>query len=1018
MKSRNHARESSSLNWAARALLAASTLSGLVISNAQAEEATELTEIIVTGTRIVVPNQTSTSPILTITADDMKTGGRRDVTEMLDLLPQVNSNSLGQDLGNKTSGLTSAGGVATADLRGLGPSRTLVLVNGRRLGTGSPQTVIQSPAPDIDQIPGALIERVDVVTGGASAVYGSDAIAGVVNFVTRRDFEGLELDGQIGGNWHNNNNGFARQRVEDGGYTAPHGTAWDGKTVDLTLTAGANILDGRGNVTGYFGYRSMNPVVSSQRDFGSCELDYVGTLDDVYCWGSANGNLFYPHNATANPTDDAWSVVGNQFQPWTGDDLTTTPPQIINTQHYIYMQRGDKRYNAGFMGHVDINDYVKPYVEFSFMDDRTHQEVAPTALFLYSNPLSDDGSYLINCSNPLLSAQQASLICTPGQIAADALDPGSVSEHVDIGRRNVEGGARTYEFQHTNYRMVGGLKGRLSDAWTYDAYGQYYYTSFSSINGQDFGFDKIANALQVTTDGNGNPVCISGGTCVPYNIFEDGGVTEDALTYLTTVGTATGNTQLKTIHADFTGDLGAYGLKLPTADQSVAVNVGYEYRQEHVTYLPDAAYESGLIVGTGGAYPRIDNGVSVKEIFGEVRVPLASMLPGIHDLVADAGYRHSKYSQSGGVNTYKLELQYAPVEDFRFRASYNRAIRAPAIVELFNPQLVGKIQFAGGDPCAPSEDDGLLHATFEECARTGVTQAQYDNMSIPQAVANQLTQLQGGNPDLKPERGDTYTLGVNLRPAALPNFTGSIDYYHIKMKNLVGALDAQVIMSNCLTTGDPTFCSQLSRHPISGTLNGASVAGGGYIIQTNVNIGAGTLDGIDLQSTYKFDLGDHGSVRVMLNGAYQLKNTTTNIPGGGTYDCAGLFGATCQTVNPKWRHSLRGSWDMMNDLSLALTWRFLGSSRQDNNDSDPLLFESALGDVAIFRAKLPAVSYLDLTGTWDVSRNLQVRLGMNNLFDKDPPIVPADIAAGGSPNYYESYDGLGRQVFAAITAKF
>src|SRR5262249_25950307 len=150
------------------------------------------------------PNQTSTSPIVTVTAEDIKSGGRMDITDVLNLLPQVNSNSLGQDLGNKTSGLTSAGGVATADLRGLGPNRTLVLVDGRRLGIGSPQTVIQSPAPDIDQIPSALVERVDVLTGGASAVYGSDAIAGVVNFITKKNFEGIEVDGQLGGNWHNN----------------------------------------------------------------------------------------------------------------------------------------------------------------------------------------------------------------------------------------------------------------------------------------------------------------------------------------------------------------------------------------------------------------------------------------------------------------------------------------------------------------------------------------------------------------------------------------------------------------------------------------------------------------------------------------------------------------------------------------------------------------------------------------------------------------------------------------------
>ncbi len=1000
---------------AVRLAVAANAIAAIATSYVHAAEAGKIEEVVVTGSRIAVPNQTSTSPIVTVTAEDMKFGGRLDITDMLNQMPQINSNSLGQDLGNKTSGLTSAGGVATADLRGLGPNRTLVLVNGRRLGTGSPQTVIQSPAPDIDQVPASLLERVDVVTGGASAAYGSDAIAGVVNFITRKNFEGLELDGQFGGNWHDNSNAMAQQLLSSGGFKGPSGNTWDGDRLNFTLTAGANILDGRGNVTAFFGYQEMDPVTSDKRDFGSCQMFYKAALDSLRCGGSSNSNYFYPNNAAANTNDDVFSVKGNQFV--SRGSTVTTPPSVFNSQAFIYMQRQDTRYNGGFLAHVDVNDYVKPYAEFMFMDDRTHQEVAPTALFRGANPLSDDGNYLVNCSNPLLSAQQAALMCTPAEIAADKLKPGSVSADVEIGRRNIEGGPRNYEYEHTNYRMVLGTKGDIAQGWSYDTYGQYYYTNFSSLNGHDFGFDKIANGLQVTKDAGGNPVCISGAACVPYNIFQDGGVTPKALAYLGTLGTATGNTSLKTLHAEVTGQLGTYGLQLPGAKEGVAVNVGYEYRQEHVTYIPDAAYESGLIVGTGGAYPAIDNSLSVKEVFSELRVPLVQDKPGIYDLVADTGYRHSKYEVSGGIDTYKLELQYAPVADYRFRAAYNRAIRAPAIVELFNPQLVGKIQF-GEDPCAPSEADGTLAATFAQCAHTGVTKAQYDNKSIPQGTAGQLTQLQGGNPGIKPESADTYTFGLSMRPSMLPDFTASIDYYQIRMEGLVSALPAQLIMSNCLDTGDSKFCSQLVRNPVNGTLNGASVASGGYIIQTNVNIAAGTLDGIDLQSTYKYDMGKYGKLRVMLNGAYMLKNTTTPIPGGGTYDCAGLFGPTCQTVNPIWQHSLRTSWDVKPDLTAALTWRYYAGVSIDNNDSNPLLFQSALGDTAIFRATMPSVSYFDLAGSWDMNKYIQLRAGINNLFDKDPPIAPSEIISGGAPNYYEFYDALGRQVFAAFTAKF
>jgi iron complex outermembrane recepter protein len=1004
-------RSNRTIRWAVRLALTAGVIAS-PLSWAQEAE-TELEEIIVTGTRIASANQASTSPILTVSSEDIRTGGRMDLTDMLNQLPQVNSNSLGQDLGNRTSGLSSAGGVATASLRGLGPNRTLVLVDGRRLGAGSPQTVISAPGPDIDQIPAALVERVDVVTGGASAVYGSDAIAGVVNFITRQDFEGVQVDAQFGGNWHDNSNDIIRPRLAAAGETGPRGNSWDGDTINASFTAGANILEGRGNVTGYFGYQKMDPVRSSDRDFGSCQLTYTDPLDDVFCLGSSNSNYFAPSTGT-----DAYSVLGNQFV--SRDTAGLAPPAFFNSQKYIYMQRQDERYNAGFLAHLDLNDHVRPYAEFSFMDDRTHQEVAPTALFRGSNVIGDTGNFAINCSNPLLSAQQAAILCTPQQIADDLANPGSVSADVEIGRRNLEGGARTYEFTHTNYRIALGTRGEIASGWNYDTYGQYYYTTFSNINGNDFSYAKIAEALQVTGTADA-PVCISGAPCVPYNIFRDGGVTPAALSYLDTLGTATGSTELRTFHADATGDLGVYGIQLPTAEEGLGVNLGYEYRRERIRYQPDAAFESGLIVGNGGAYPRIDNALAVKEGSVELRVPLVQGRPGIHDLFAGAGYRYSDYTSGVQTDTYKFDLQYAPIQDYRLRASYNRAIRAPSIVELFVPQLVGKIAY-GEDPCARGESSGVAAEPFSKCANTGVTLAQYGNggssNTIPQGTGGQLTQLQGGNPDLRPERADTVTLGVTIQPQALPDFTASVDYYRIKLKDVVGALDAQIIMRNCLDTGDATYCSQLRRHPITGTLNGASVAGGGYIVQTNVNIGAALLEGIDVQGAYRLDVGAYGTLRVMLNGAYQLTNETTPIPGGGKYDCAGLFGPTCQTVNPRWRHNARVSWGLPLDFTVNATWRYIGGVKLDNNDSNALLAESALGGIASFRSSIGSVSYLDLSGSWQASKHLQLRAGINNALDRDPPLASVEIVSGGAPNYYEYYDGLGRQVFLAMTARF
>lgn len=1008
---------SNSIRRAVNYVLLSSTVA--VATSTQVRAAEEnITEVVVTGSRIVQPNQVSTSPVQVVTSEDIKTGGKLDITDVLNDMPQINSNSLGQDLGNKTSGLTSAGGVATADLRGLGPHRTLVLVNGRRLGAGSPDTHIQSPAPDLDQIPSALLERVEVVTGGASAVYGSDAIAGVVNFITKRNFEGLEFNYQLDTNWHDNDNSYAQGRVADAGFTAPSGSIRDGRTTNVSILAGTNIADGTGNITVYAGYLKADPVKSGSRDFGACQLFANDDLTDTVCGGSGNSNYFEPVSKQ-DPNNLAYSVVGNQFVEWGTTD--SNPPALFNSQSNIYIGRQNERYNAGFMAHVELNEYMTPYAEFSFMNDQTYQEIAPSALFIDSNPLEPtSGGYAINCSNPLLSAQQRSIICTDEEIQADTEKPGSASAIVRIGRRNVEGGGRSSTFEHTNYRAVGGMKGDLGGAWSYDAYAQYYYTQFSFSNDNYLNFESIGRALQVTGTA-ADPVCISGSPCVPYNIFSDGGVTQDQIDPLYTPGTSRGDTTLRIIHGDVTGDLGQYGIKMPTADNGVAINVGFENRREEVFFKPDAASESGLLSGAGGASVPIDNSNSVDEAFMELRVPLVQGKTGIHDLVFETGYRYSDYSLAGGVDTYKFLLQYAPVEDFRFRGSYQRAIRAPSIIELFNPDLVGQIQF-GDDPCAPTPNAAAT-ATLAQCLNTGVTAAQYGDgtraggNTVPQGQAGQLTQLQGGNQNLEPETATTRSIGVTFSPSFLPNFVGSIDYYNIELEGAVSVIPANVIVNNCLQTGDPAFCSQVVRSATGG-LTGASVASGGYIVQRNFNIGAAEVEGIDLQSSYGLDLSESwGALGFTINGAYLISNKTTPLPGAHTYDCAGLFGSTCQTVNPRWRHNLRTTWQTPWNVDISATWRYIGETSLDNNDSDETLQFSAFGAFNTFNAKISAQNYLDLAATWNINDNFQVRGGVSNVFDKDPPIVSTEITSGGAANTYEFYDLYGMQLFVAVTAK-
>jgi len=1025
---------------AARALLAMPLMAAMAppafSQSAPAAAGAEagLSEIVVTGSRIALPNVTSTSPIQVVTAKDIETSGKIDVSDVLLQMPQNFNNSF-TDFNNRTSALTVAGGLATADLRGLGPQRTLVLVNGRRLGAADANTANPNPAADLDQIPTALIERIDVVTGGASATYGSDAIAGVINFVMKRNFEGVQIGGQIGENWHSQHSTLTQNLETQKGITPPSGDIHDGKNKTFDLIYGASLAEGKGNVTAYFTYLQADPVPSGNRDFGACQLNaqpnatgtaYIGAV----CSGSGNSNFFQ-----LGGTTPIYSVLGNQFVP--RGSAPTNPPAVFNSQPYIYNGRDDLRYTAGFMAHVDVSDFIKPYAEFGFMNDRTDQKIAPSGLFAGANPLdpTQNGNYNVNCDNPLLSAQQASILCTPAQLAYVAANPGTACSftaagaspncaNVNIGRRNIEGGGRESYYEHSNYRAVAGAQGNLGSAWKYDLYGQYYYTTFFNINKQYLSFTGITNALQVTGSA-ANPACISGPPCVPFNIFSDGGVTPAALQYLYLNGSSYGSNSQRIAHADVTGDLGKYGFKSPFASDGFSVNVGYEHRAEQQAFDPDSGEQSGLLSGFGGAAAPIHQGFHVSEEFIEFGGALVQDKPGVANLLVDTGFRHSDYSNTGGVNTGKFEVQYQPVSDVRIRGSFQRATRAPNLIELYNPAIVGLI-VAGEDPCAPSAFTGVIVATLQQCLRTGVTAAQYNSGSIPQGTGSQLSQLQGGNLQLKPEKADTYSVGVTVTPASVPGLSASIDYYQIKLTDEIGAIPPALLLQQCLNTADPFFCSKIVRNVANGGLSGSTIAGGGYFVQTALNIGAQTLDGIDVQGTYRQPLPDgFGSLSFALNGALLLKSQTQPFPGGPSYNCAGLYGVICGTVDPRWRHNLRTTWSMPWNLELAATWRFIGKVSLDNNDSNPLLYghtylNKNTGGPAFnyFDARLPNFSYLDLAATWHAYKGIEIRAGINNVLDKDPPLVTSEITSSGANNSYETYDTLGRQLFAAFTARF
>jgi len=976
-----------------------------------APPATAVQALVVTGSRIPEKNLTSIAPVTTVSNREVQLSGATRVEDLINQLPQVVAEQ-GAYLAN------GASGTATVSLRDLGSKRTLVLIDGQRLVPGDPL----DPVPDLNFIPAALIDRVEVDTAGASAVYGADAVAGVVNIMMKKNFQGLQLDVNYGFNQNDNNSSGSQAATRAAGFPTPSGNVIDGYTADVSIIFGANSPDDKGNVEAYLDYRHTDPVLQATRDYSACTQALNSARTGFVCRGSETDalgtfivygpNFSVPAGAKSAPVYTLDTANPGNLKPFDGTGL-------FNYGALNYFQRSDERYTGGFFSHYDISPALQTFASFMFMDDNTVAQVAPSGVFGFT--------YSIPCNDPLLSANELHAVC--GQYGLPT-GPNStaVNNSLVLLRRNVEGGDRINELRHTDYRAVIGMKGDIGSGWNYNVYAQYATSLLSESFLNDISKSKLAQSLYAVPGPNGTAVCanLSGG-CIPYNIWTPGGVTAAQTDFLSAPGLEEGADTEQVVSGSITGDLGQYGLKSPWASDGIGIALGAEYRRETLANNYDEEYSTGDLAGQGGPKLSVSGSYAVKEVFGEARLPFIEDVPFIKNLSAELGYRYSNYTTIGSTNTYKISGDWAINDDFRIRGGYNRTVRAPNVVELFTPQSVGLD--GNSDPCAGPVTPAMPSPA--QCANTGVSASQYGHIvANPAAQYNGLT---GGNPHLKPETAGTYSLGIVFTPHSLIHgFTASVDYFNTKITNVIQSYGADNILATCAATGDASFCDLIHRAASTGSLwLGTTVVGAptsGYVTDIVQNSGFIKTSGIDFTADYRFgfrDFGapDWGSLDINFLGTYTHDyQFYTGIIGSPVLECVGKYGLTCQASSdqgngnllsgplPSWKSKMRVTWSTpWPNLELSVAWRYTGPVSLDT------------GETGCADCHIEAFNWFDLVGQYRFKNRYTFRVGVNNIFDRNPPIIgtdecPATVCSGNT--FPQVYDPLGRYIFFGLTADF
>lgn len=950
--------------------------------------------VIVTGTRITNPNLAQASQVQVVGEDEVRLKGATSAEELIRQLPGV-SPGTGAQVNNGNNG------AATLNLRNIGTNRNIVLLDSQRVVPFDTTGVT-----DTNLIPIALIDRTEIVTGGASTVYGADAISGVVNFVTKKDFQGVDFT-----------TGF---RITEEG---------DGQTFRTDLTVGGNFDDGKGNAVVSLNYLNAKPVLQGDRFISTESLGsstrnpILGVSTSPICTqagltgsdcnvqGSgtaAPGNFFFPTFGNPNP-------LGAGIDPVAGI-VTATSANNYNFSPLNLFQTPQERWKLFGQGHYEITPNIEAYSRGFFVRSFVEANLAPSGTFAnqwqlpLSNPYLPVGIRNQLCANvtPIISPAA----CAAAAAATSAADPAYREVAIQYGRRFVEAGPRVQQFTSNAFQFTFGLKGDISPTWKFDVSGQYGASTISEVR---TGWGLASRVQQALRAFNQNACSVTTGGCVPLNLFGPAGsITDAQLNYVANVATFSNNdTSLSTFLGVVNGDLGSF--KSPWADNPIGVALGAEYREYVARRNADVSTQTANeVLGAGAPQPTFRGRYDTYEGFAELIAPVFEDRPFVKSFQIEGGARYSKYSNAGGKFTWKAGATWMFSDDAKIRAVYQRASRAPNIFELFSPQVVG-LNNLTTDPCQGALPVGNAALTAL-CIATGVPSAQIGLVGAP--VAGQINQTTGGNPNLGVETASTFTSGLVLTPRAIPNLTFTVDYFNILIRDAVSVPTVGDIVNGCYATAlNPSlafnqFCALIGRNPLSGALGGPQATTPGVILARS-NLGTVRTSGFDWTVGYRHDLGEMGRLAYNMNGTFTLENKFQANANAINRECVGFYGLNCDPVQSKWQFNQRLTWSW-DAIDLSLQHRFLSSTAVE-----PI--QPGVATLVVPFKTIGSRNYFDLTGRWAVNKIVDATVTINNLLNQQPPLVGNTIGTTGynSGNTFPStYDALGRTYSFQLRARF